>query len=214
MILTHCGKLGDFLYSLPIAEWFHKVRGHKVHWVLPRCFLPFQKIESLLRLQPHCENVTLVDFKVRDWDHGGQPYKFNPADYGIEGDYFNLGFRSYPNCFIPAFYAAEYQLGFVEGYRMKIWESDEQPFPTGEVLRSNESGLDRHVNGAVRLPDFDDLLFVAQRISKAREFHTWYCGLAVLAYMAGIPQHVYRQRGHADNRMYFPDATNITWHNI
>jgi len=213
MILTHCGKLGDFLYCLPVAEWLYREKGEKTHWALPRHFEPFNYIENLLLLQPHCERVTLVDYKIENWGHGGQPYQFNPAEFGVEGEYRNLGFRSYPNEYIPAFYAKEHGFGHVANYRLEI--CDGTPCEeTNEVLRSRESPLDEPVSFADKIPEFVDLLQLVRRIAAAKEFHTWYSGLAVLAWMAGIPQHVYRQNGHANNRFYFPEDRGITWHHV
>jgi hypothetical protein len=215
IILTHCGKLGDMLYALPVAEWFYRQHGRRVHWVLPRCFPPFQYIANLLCLQPHCAGVTLVDHKLVNLDAGGQPYRFNPAHFGIAGEYFNLGFRSYPDRFIPAFYASEYKLGFEPGYRMKIWpDGAVLPPLNDELLRSGESAMAQFAPQAKPLPPAEDLLRLVQRLDRAAEFHTWYCGLAVLAYFAGIPQHVYRVPGHARRELYFPGEHPITWHEV
>ena len=212
MILTHCGKLGDFLYCLPIAEWLFRERGEKTHWVLPRAFEPFNYIEALLMLQPHCEKVTLVDHALVNFEAGGQPYRFNPADYGVEGEYRNLGFRSYPNEYISAFYAKEHGLGY-RGFTLKIWE--DEPWPkTKECLRSGEESMDKLAPFAEKLPDTVDLLGLIRRIASADEFHTWYCGLAVLAWFAGVPQHIYRVRGHAAKHLYFPTSQTITWHEV
>ena len=112
LILTHCGKLGDLIYAWPIAAWVQRTTGRKIHWVLPRRFVPFQRVESLLLRQKFSERVTLVDFPVRCQGCGGQPYHFNPADYGVAGDYLNLGFRWWPNKFVTAFQAQEHGLGW------------------------------------------------------------------------------------------------------
>lgn len=82
--LTHCGKLGDFIYCLPIASWLHKTTGQKIHWVLPDNFKPFRQIKTLLELQPFHGALSIVPFHVRTWGCGGQPYKFNPGKFGIE----------------------------------------------------------------------------------------------------------------------------------
>lgn len=222
IILTHCGKLGDMLYALPIAEWFYRQHGRRVHWVLPSCFGPFNYIEALLRLQPHCADVTLCGHKLANLDAGGQPYRFNPADYGIpcgphgEG-YFNLGFRGYPDRFISAYYAAEHGLDYVRGYRLELGSFGAAGKP--QILRSAETAMAQFAPQATPLPTVLDLLDLVRRVALAEEFHTWYCGLAVLAWFAGIPQHVYRVPGHAARELYFPadyfaGEQRIIWHEV
>lgn len=221
VIFTHCGKLGDMLYALPVAEWFYRTHGRKVHWVLPHGFGPFHYIRELLVLQEHCHDVTLVHHKLANLDAGGQPYRFNPADHGIEGEYFNLGFRDYPDRFIPAFYASEHGFGFVPGYRLRLWSSPEAgaqalqlQLMSEEILRSGETAMAKFAPHATPLPPVMDLLGLARAVSMAKEFHTWFCGLAVLAYMARVPQHIYRVPGHAPKHLYFPDDQDITWHEV
>jgi hypothetical protein len=114
--------LGDFVYTWPIAAWFHQHTGRKVHWVLPEFFGPFKYIERLLRLQTFTQDVTLVSYRVANYSHGGQPYQFNPKDYGVEGEYFNLGFRGYPDRFIPHYLAQEHSFGVDESWELELGE--------------------------------------------------------------------------------------------
>ncbi len=224
IILTHCGKLGDMLYALPVAEWFYRAHGRQVHWVLPSCFGPFHYVTPLLRQQAHCADVTLVGHKLANLDAGGQPYQFDPNPHlGTTGrEYFNLGFRSYPDRFIPEFYAREHGLDWTPGFRLDLGTGDaERGTENAEVIwRTNEEGLNGHVPAAARrLPLVMDLLELARTVRAGREFHTWYCGLAVLAWLAGIPQHVYRQPGHGAKALYFPEdyfrgGHQIQWHDL
>lgn len=203
IILTHCGKLGDMLYCLPIAEWFWQRHGRRTHWVLPSGFGPFRYIGRLLMAQGHCAGVMLVPFKVENYDCGGQPYRFNPAAYGIEGEHYNLGFRHYPNAYLSHFYCDEYGLDYVRDYRMSIGNSIQ---PSAEILRTSESRMAMLAPHATPLPTVVDLLDLARRLAAAKERHSWFCGLAVLMYFVGIPQTVYRVPGHAAREMYFPLA--------
>lgn len=214
IILTHCGKLGDFLYCLPIAEWFWREKGRKTHWVLTSFFAPFLYISRLLKIQEHCAEVTVVDHKLANLDAGGQPYRFNPGDFGVDGEYLNLGFRSYPSKYISQFYCDEHGLDYVRDYKMKIWLDGQGTIPSGEILRSSEIAMNRVRPDIEPIPTVMDLLDLAQRLACAKEFHSWFCGMAVLAWFCDIPQHVYRVPGHGRKDMYFPGATNITWHEI
>lgn len=218
IVLTHCGKLGDMLYALPIAEWFYQTQGRPVHWVLPSAFGPFHYVTPLLRLQAHCHDVTLVAHKLQNLDAGGQPYRFDPNAHGVVApEYYNLGFRSYPDQFIPAFYAAEHGLGWVKGFRLELGTLNAERGT--QIWRSAETAMARFAPQAEPLPTVVDLLALGRTVARAAEFHTWYCGLAVLAWFARIPQHVYRMPGHASRELYFPEdyfpeGNRITWHEV
>jgi hypothetical protein len=227
IILTHCGKLGDMLYSLPVASWLARERGCKSHWVLPTNFEPFNYIRNLLMLQPFVSRGTLVPHRVDNYDCGGQPYKFNPADFGIQGEYYNLGFRAYPNKFLPAFYAEEHGFGYDPDFRLKIYPDDPREMasltdraltwregkPT-EILRTREGAMAKLVPGAEPLTPAMDLLELARRLAAAKEVHTWFCGIAVLCWFAGITATVYRVPGHAAIQLYFPEPRNLTFKEV
>lgn len=116
-IFTHCGKLGDFFLCWPIAAWYTQHYGEKVHFVLPHDFMDFQKVEALVLKQPFTERVSFVPHIIKHFKLGGQPYRFNPADYGFPGKYINLGLRSPPDKCISAFcseeHGFEYDLDYV-----------------------------------------------------------------------------------------------------
>jgi hypothetical protein len=208
-ILTVPAKLGDGLYALMVGSWLYKRWGRKIHWVLPRCFGPFLYIEKLLRAQEMTARVTLVDHQIRDFSCGGQPYKFDPATFGIMGEYYNLGFRTYPYCFLPEFYASEYGIGYDPGFVLNIgdhFRSDDRDAP---ILRSSELAMQMLMPDVETIPTAVDLLYLSRVLAGAREFHSWFCGLAVLCWLANIPATVYRVEGHAPLRLYFPQPRNL-----
>lgn len=212
MILTHCGKLGDALFCLMIGQWLYKNYHRKIHWVLPRSFGPFRYIEPLLMAQEQTSRVTLVDHTIRDFSCGGQPYRFDPAIYGIMGEYFNLGFRGYPDKFLPAFYAEEHGLGYDPDFALNLgeWSS-----PTrGGRRRSSELAMQMLLPDVEPLPTALDLLELARMIASTDEVHTWFCGIAVLCWLARIPVIVYRVRGHAPLDLYFPDRRSLIIHEL
>jgi hypothetical protein len=121
IVLTHTGKLGDFLLALPVASWLYQRNGEKIHWVLSSDFTPFRTIESLLCLQEMTGKVTLVPHHIRHYKCGGQPYRFDPARYGInEKPYYNIGFRYLPDKYVPEFYAEAIGAGVDDGFVLNV----------------------------------------------------------------------------------------------
>lgn len=95
MIFTHTGLMGDFVQTWPIASWYYKQTGKKITFVLAD--VPcFKDIDQLLLKQPFTERLIKVPHVVEHFGRGGQPYKFNPSDFGVHGEYINLGFRGWP----------------------------------------------------------------------------------------------------------------------
>jgi hypothetical protein len=222
--ITHTGKLGDFLYCLQVGSWLYKRYKRKIHWVLPNTFGPFRYIENLLLAQEQTSRVTLVDHQIENYGCGGQPYKFDPATFGIEGEYFNLGFRGYPNKFIPAFYAEEHGLGYDPDFVLKtaITAFDDRIkydkltrvacCDDSGKWRSSELAMQMIMPDVQSLPTTFDLLSLAKLMVDAKEIHSWYSGIAVLCWLARIPAHVYRVKEHAPMEIYFPDERNLIFH--
>jgi len=109
MIITNVSRLGDFLLTLPVASWIHKNQGEKIHYVLSDNFPIYKKVEPLLRLQPFVENVSYVNVGTNAFDP--THWCFDPKQFGIEGNYLNMGFWEYPGKYLPQFYAEHYGLG-------------------------------------------------------------------------------------------------------
>lgn len=109
MIFTHTGKLGDFFFSLPVANWYYKISDEKVHYVVSSDFDMFNKILPDFSKYINCiEKISFVPHKILNYDCGGQPYKFDPSKYGIEGKYLNLGYKHFPNKYCANFIAEEH----------------------------------------------------------------------------------------------------------
>ncbi len=215
LILTHCGKLGDFVYAWPIAARIHRETGRKIHWVLPRAFTPFRLIESLVRRQTFTDRVTLVDFPVRCYGCGGQPYRFNPADYGIEGEYFNLGFRWWPDKFVTAYQAEEHRLGWDEDWVLDVGLSEGNA--PGNALSLGSSAKIEDVVATeqpcipappeARLDLKKDIWFNVRRLAAARERHCFFSGMAAILYFARVPFILYREPWQPRLDYYFPDRS-------
>ena len=120
MIFTSTGLMGDFVLTWPIASWYYKQTGEKITFVVPDA--PWSKgINELTMMQPFTENLIKIPYNITDYSRGGQPYKFNPADFGIKGEYLNLGYRDYPReNWIPYYMAEEYGLGVDLDYVINV----------------------------------------------------------------------------------------------
>jgi len=209
MILTHTGKLGDFAFALPIAQWLYR-RGEKTHWVLTNNFKPFSHIESLLCRQPFTERVTLVPFPVQHWGRGGQPYRFSPADYGVRGEYLNIGFRNYPgvglwrwksdlpNKYVAAYYAEEHKVGYDDDFTLDIGD----PIIGADIILTEQLGGEIDTD--------EDILTVLQKFAGAKERHAWFSGLAHLLYYARVRFHLHRGWNNPPTRYYYPDKSRYT----
>lgn len=210
IVLTHCGKFGDFLYSLPIGSWLHKTTGEKIHWVLPEMFGPFRYITKLLEYQDITGQVSLVPYKVENYGCGGQPYKFDPAKFGIEGKYYNLGLRHYPNCFITEFMAQEYRLGWDKDFVLQT-----QPVMPEPGLEVRTEQLQGDVwNVAPNAKTFivpSDLYDIAVFMKSGSIRHCWFSGVAVMCYFMRVPQIVYGNPPKHLRDMFLPQPNLVTW---
>lgn len=187
MIFTHCGKLGDFGLFLPLASGFYKNTGEKIHWVLPKRFKPFTKIESLLLLQEFTDKVTLVDYVVENYGQGGQPYKFNPADYSVAGEYKNLGFSSNfgimeAEDYLCNIFAKDFNLPFDDKFVLNIPEADavNKNFYTEPYLETKKNEDD-----AVFLDPQKDILDNLVLAKRCQSVTCHSSGFAVLMTFAG-----------------------------
>jgi len=200
--LTHCGKLGDFLYCLPIASWIYKTTGRKIHWVLPHTFEPFNHIDPLLASLPFTEQLTLVNHPIYLHGHGGQPYKFNPADYGVQVDeYYNLGFRGYPDKFVTAYCAEEYGFGWDRDYTLEFGDVE----PSDKAIRTEQWEVAEKAPHAEPYTIPMDLYALGRLLKAAKERWTWYSGPAALMFLARMPFNLVYEPAHPPRRIYLPE---------
>jgi hypothetical protein len=202
IIFTHCGKLGDFAYTLPIASAYYKRTGRKVHFVLPLGFPPFHKLRSLLELQDFFSGLSLVPHRVRSYGCGGLPYHFNPAKWGITGEYYNLGFRWWPDKYATAFQAEEYGLDYDPNWVLNIG-------PLPDIIEDTVSTEQEVMSTCVhsRIDVEQPLLYNLQRIAAAKHRNCFFSGFAAFLYLARIPFTLYREPWQPETRYYFPDST-------
>lgn len=204
IVLTHTGKLGDFLLALPVASWFYQNTGEKIHWVLSSDFKPFRSIEPLLTLQEATGKISLVPHRIRHYKCGGQPYRFDPAKYGItENSYLNIGFRHLPEKYVPDFYAEEIGAGVDYDFVLNVGGA--RPDFTGKTVYMNDYGrLTPYVK-----PDWIELnmkLPMHENLSLAlgaAEIHCGFSGFAIGADLAGHRNiHVWKHGNPPSERCY------------
>ena len=109
MILTHTGKLGDFIPSLVIPNYYYKHENKKTTFILSKWFKVINGLEEFLLLQDFTEKVVFDSYVPENWDMGGQPYRFKPESLNDE-EYYNLGMWKFPNEYLGKVYADEHDL--------------------------------------------------------------------------------------------------------
>jgi Tfp pilus assembly protein PilZ len=116
MIFTFSAHMGDFLILWPVASWYYKNKGEKIHFVVTQNYSLYEKLIPLLHCQDFTEKVTLVDVPRNT-------HVFNPINYGISGDYMNFGFHvdhtPFYGKWVPFYYASTYNLGVDMDFRIK-----------------------------------------------------------------------------------------------
>lgn len=137
ILICNSGKMGDFFYCLPVASWLARERDCKIHFVLPDNFHPFRYIAPLLLLQPFVSQVSVVPFEVKNWDCGGQPHSWDPRPFVLgceDAEYYALGFRSYPNKYVSAFFAEEWGFDYDRGFRLRLYDPPTFSHPVKDVV--------------------------------------------------------------------------------
>lgn len=92
--VTHPGKIGDALYTLPTIRYLAEKSGSPVDFYTSEYCLP---IKELFEYQS-CIDKFIVpeDYVIKGYDMGVQPYAV-PVPRGAYDTVFHLGFRSIPN---------------------------------------------------------------------------------------------------------------------
>ena len=209
MILTHCGKLGDFVYTWPIAQWVYETTGDKVDFVLPKCFKPFRFVKSLLEIQEFTGTVNFVSFRPLTYGCGGQPYRFNPRDYGYPGDYINLGFRTWPNKYVTEFQAEEHGLKYCSNWKLNLGEPEK---PLLVVCATEQPCISAKTGERIDLEL--DVLYNARRMARSTVRKCYFSGMAAILYLAQVPFYLFKESWQPCTDLYFPDRSRFTLVNV
>jgi len=181
MIFTHTGKLGDFIFSLPVANWYYKVSGEKIHYVLSNEIYHFNSIiPEFVTHIPCIDRLSLVPHHIENFTCGGQPYKFDPSKYGISGKYFNLGYRHFPNKYCAEFIGEEHGFGTEYDNLFNIHPDlsmYDTTFYTNDYYRISSKV---NIEGFTELSFKDPLHINVQKILGAKEVRTLHSGFAAI----------------------------------
>ncbi len=99
--VSHPGKIGDALWTLPTVRFLAKKHGCQVDFYTSEVCRPLIR---LLEYQPYIRRVVIPpEYRVKNMSCGVQPWLVPvPPEYNA---IYHLGFRSYPNRFLPRWIA-------------------------------------------------------------------------------------------------------------
>ena len=123
MILTHCGKFGDFVPTLTISNYYWKNHEEKTKLVLSKWFEKFCGLKEFLLLQDFIEDVIFDPYVPESFHMGGQPYKFKPECLKEDEKYYNIGFSEFvtnPSWYLAHLYCKEHDLQYDENIELKF----------------------------------------------------------------------------------------------
>ncbi len=123
MILTHCGKFGDFVPSLIIPNYYYKNKKEKTTFILSSWFKRIVGLEMFLMSQDFTEQVIFDDFVPDNFDYGAQPYKFKPKCITTE-KYYNLGISGALDKYLGIKYAEEHGLNYDTNISLNFIDPD------------------------------------------------------------------------------------------
>jgi len=133
MIFTNISFIGDFFMLWPVASWYNKTYNEKIHFVVTKNYYMYEKVKPFLELQDFCEKVTLLDLGTNAWDQN--QWKFNPKDYGIEGNYYNFGFNSQVDVYMSEYYANFYGLDWDRNMKLNLPEYPDLIIPKKVTIK-------------------------------------------------------------------------------
>jgi len=158
-------------------------------------------------LQEFSHGLTFVDFPVKTYGCGGQPYHFNPCDYGVPGTYHNLGFQWWSKGeFVTEYQAKEHNFGWDEDYVLNtgidpaVYDGDDKK---EEIVGTEQSWL--RLGQEQRLDLSKDVLFNVQRMAFAGKRYCLFSGMAAILYFARMPFYLFREPWQPSLDAYFPD---------
>lgn len=160
MIFTHSGRLGDFFTMLPIVSWWHKKNpSEEIHIVLSNNIDYVISAIELCKYIPFINSVTTCGHVTEHSQMGGQPYIFDPNQYGsiVKGDYINIGFRSRPDKFVTQFFAEEHNLGFDENFTIDIPHNNDIDFSNKIVYSLGTPGRESNYKLTNNSDDYYEL---------------------------------------------------------
>jgi hypothetical protein len=208
MIITHPGKLGDFIYTLPIASWIWKKTGQLITFVLPATFPPLVSLQSLLLSFPFTVKVLYItDWHIDNYNCGGQPYKIKLSKSIAKDEMvINFGLRGYPNKFITEFIAEEYGFHYDKDFLVNVSGVEDNHSNT-DFVTENLPIPARTENEIIKLDLSKDILQNFRTALGCEQVHCLYSGFAALMYFSGKKFKLYREANRPSNDIFFPDRS-------
>ena len=209
MIFTNCGLLGDMFLCLPVLSWYYKTYGEKVTFALATHFPYSRDAEELLSTQECIKEVRYFDYTPENYNMGAQPYHINRDVFGE--DIISLGFRSWPDKYLPEFYAEEYGLGVDYDFKLNYGE----PFQSfkGCIMKVDkfDSPKLHHVEALSPAPG-NTMVQNLQLAAGAEQIITFTTGFSVMATLARIPVTIYQPYHLIEHhKKYFVINGGIDW---
>lgn len=123
MILTHCGKFGDFVPSLVIPNYYYKKDKKKTTFILSSWFKNIIGLEEFLKKQDFVEKVIFDPYYPENFSYGAQPFKFKPESITTE-QYYNLGIEGPLDDYLGVKYAQLYDLDYDLDIKLEFIDPD------------------------------------------------------------------------------------------
>jgi len=200
-IFTLSGRLGDTLLALPLFSWYYKTKGKKVVVALAN-FTFVEGMIEVLNMQECVEKAILSTYTPKYYYIGGQPYHWNPFEYGLdkymeEAPYYNLGYKSKTDKYAPEFFAEEYGFGVDYDFTLNYGTIDNTyAGKRVKVDRWATPWLDKV--DAVPLTEENSMIKNLQYAAGASEVLTVPTGFSILMALARLPMTYYQTRRRRD----------------
>jgi hypothetical protein len=215
MIFTNVSWIGDFFMLWPVASWYYKTHNEKIHFVVSQNYYMYEKVKKFLEHQDFCEKVTLIDIGSDAWNLNN--WKFNPADFGIEGKYYNFGFvpGTSIDVYMSEYYAKLNNLDYDHEMTLKLID-----FPNTTIHSKVTIPVAHQLNGFWRqwkfmmpsdVVELDINLSFEENVYKAYhadERHLGSSSLPIVLDMLGVRSTIYAGQGFPEN-VFFKQNHNI-----
>lgn len=209
MIFTNVSWIGDFILLWPVASSYHKKFGEKIHFVVSKNYYMYQIVDSFLRNQPFTKDISYVNVGSDAWNPAN--VNFNPAEFGIDGDYLNFGFwrQIKDNDYLPKYYAERYGLDVDYDYVPTLIEFDSVPIKKVTMEVAHQKDGYWPIWKKMMPDDVVELLSLDEPFEKnvwysvkAEERHFGATSSAVLMDLFNLPTHIYGFPGLTPNLYY------------
>jgi len=207
MIFTNVSWIGDFFMLWPVASWYYKTHGIKIHFVVSKNYYMYEKVKTFLEYQDFCEKITLIDIGSNAWDKSN--WIFDPKNYGIHGDYYNFGFYKGVDINMSEYYAQYNNLDYDKEMKLKLIEFSDAEIPEKVTIKiaHQENGYWNSWRSMMphdihELDLNDSFELNVYKAYHAKERHLGSSSLSIMMDMLNKPMTVYAGHGFPENVFY------------